>query len=91
MADLHKITFLPAERVLPVEPGQTILDVAMAAGIHINASCGGNGACGKCRVVMRNGAVVESDHPGISQEDYRSGVRLACQTHPLADVVVEIP
>ncbi len=91
MADLHKITFVPMERTLTAGTGETLLDVAMAAGIHINASCGGNGACGKCRIRIKEGATDAPPHPGVSQEEYAAGVRLACQAHALTDVVVEIP
>jgi uncharacterized 2Fe-2S/4Fe-4S cluster protein (DUF4445 family) len=45
----YRVKFLPIERSFPAEEGQTILETAMKAGVHINASCGGNGACGKCK------------------------------------------
>ena len=86
-----KITFLPMNRTLPGQAGGTLLEAAMAAGIHINASCGGNGGCGKCRIKIREGSIEPSAQPGISQEEYAAGVRLACQTKPVTDVVVEVP
>jgi ferredoxin len=30
----------------------------MEAGVHINASCGGEGVCGKCRVIIEDGNVL---------------------------------
>ena len=63
----------------------------MRSGIHINASCGGNGACGKCRIKIREGETRASTHPKIAQWEYDEGVRLACMTRPRSDLVVEIP
>jgi uncharacterized 2Fe-2S/4Fe-4S cluster protein (DUF4445 family) len=91
MADHHKITFLPIERAIPADEGETLLETAMAAGIHVNASCGGNGACGKCRVKILKGVCDSLSHPRLSKEEYDQGLRLACQTVPQSDMVVEIP
>ena len=48
----HKIVFLPYETEITVSDGETIIHAAMEAGVHINASCGGEGVCGKCRVMI---------------------------------------
>lgn len=37
-------------RVCPAQPGQSLLEVLRAAGLHPDAPCGGKGMCGKCRV-----------------------------------------
>jgi uncharacterized 2Fe-2S/4Fe-4S cluster protein (DUF4445 family) len=87
----YRITFLPMERTFPAGEGETVLEVAMRSGIHINASCGGNGACGKCRIKLREGKAHSQSHPKISRWEYDEGVRLACMTHPQGDIVVEIP
>lgn len=86
-----KVTFLPIERSFASEKAESILEIAIKAGIHINASCGGTGACGKCRVKVVEGISSSPSHPAISAEEYRDGVRLACMTIPESDVVVEIP
>jgi uncharacterized 2Fe-2S/4Fe-4S cluster protein (DUF4445 family) len=91
MADPYKITFLPMEKTVSSGEGETLLETAMAAGIHINASCGGNGICGKCRVKIRAGACDAPSHPRLSREEYDAGLRLACLTMPRGDMVVEIP
>ena len=39
----------------------------MEAGIHINASCGGRGTCGKCKVKILKGSVDSPKHPKLSQ------------------------
>ncbi len=87
----YRVKFLPIEKTFPVEENETILETAMRSGIHINASCGGNGACGKCRIKIREGETRASAHPKIAQWEYDEGVRLACMTRPHSDLVVEIP
>src|SRR5208337_3953383 len=88
---LYRIKFLPSERTFPIDENETVLESAMRSGIHINASCGGNGACGKCRIKIREGKTHSKVHPKIPQWEYDEGVRLACMTRPAADLVVEVP
>jgi len=45
---MPKVKFLPHGREVEVEKGTTVIRAALNAGVHINASCGGNGVCGKC-------------------------------------------
>jgi len=40
-----------------VPDGENLIRAAMEAGVHINASCGGEGVCGKCRVIVEDGTV----------------------------------
>ncbi len=87
----YKVKFLPMDRSYPAETGETLLETAMKSGVHINASCGGNGACGKCRVKVLEGSVESSVHPKISQWEYESGIRLACMTTLTGDTIIEVP
>lgn len=87
----YRIRFLPSEREFFSDGGKSILDVAMEAGVHINASCGGNGACGKCRIEIVEGAAVSGETHHISRKDEEKGVRLACLTEPRSDMVIRIP
>ena len=65
MTDLCTITFQPGDvRVTDVPRGESILRAALQSSIHINASCGGAGSCGKCRVQVLSGDV-ESEHAKI--------------------------
>ena len=91
MPSQQRVKFLPSDRVLVASEGESILELAMKSGIHINASCGGNGACGKCRVKVLEGNVRSAPHPKIPHYEYESGTRLACMTVPLEDIVIEIP
>ncbi len=68
-----------------------MLKAAMEAGIYIQASCGGEGVCGKCRVLIEKGEVESPRGPKLSEEDFQKGIRQACQTRILSDLEVRIP
>ena len=46
------VTFLPEGISVPVPRGCTLLQAQIAAGLHPEAPCGGNGTCGKCLVIL---------------------------------------
>jgi Uncharacterized metal-binding protein len=80
---MPKVTFEPYQVTADAYPYETILELAMRLGIHINASCGGLGACGKCKVILEKGEVQGEKVDGIYYK--------ACTTVPLTDVVIRIP
>lgn len=45
-----QVTFLPTNITVSVEPGTTLLQAQIQAGLHPDAPCGGKGTCGKCTV-----------------------------------------
>ena len=90
MADCS-VTFLPHDRTITVPAGESLLRAALEAGVHINASCGGEGVCAKCRVLVESGVVGEGISERLSQEDITKGYRLACLTKVSEDVTVRIP
>jgi len=87
----YKVTFLPDEKSVEVKPGQTLLDAAHQAGVYVNSLCGGDGICGRCRVILREGQVEEAPHSLLRREEVQSGYVLACKCYPRSDLVVEVP
>jgi uncharacterized 2Fe-2S/4Fe-4S cluster protein (DUF4445 family) len=87
----YRLTFKPIDRMMQAEEGQNVLEIAMQAGVHINASCSGNGVCGKCKIRVAEGATASTMSAKISQAEYDEGFRLACQTIVNGDAVIEIP
>lgn len=85
------ITFLPHERVVNVSEGESLIRAALQAGVHINASCGGEGVCGKCRIIVEKGSVSDGLSERLSLEDVEKGYRLACLTKITEDVTIRIP
>ncbi len=72
----------PSARRTQAPPGTTILKAAHAAGIEINATCGGRGRCTSCRVKFVAGTVPPptiADELQLGDDLVREGYRLACQ------------
>jgi len=85
------VTFLPHNVTVSAAAGESLLRAALEAGVHINASCGGEGVCGKCRVLVERGGVEEGISERLGQEDIDKGYRLACLTKISEDVSIRIP
>jgi uncharacterized 2Fe-2S/4Fe-4S cluster protein (DUF4445 family) len=86
-----RIRFLPGGRETTVEEGTTLLEAARAANVYVGAICGGEGVCGKCRVVVREGEVEGESTEFLTRDEIRRGYVLACQVVPTTDLVVEVP
>lgn len=91
MEKKYRVTFLPDDVAVEVEQGENLLAAAMQAGVYINASCGGEGTCGKCKLVVESGAVEAERGPHLSEQQFSEGVRQACQSKVVSDAVVRIP
>jgi len=89
--ETKKVRFLPYDMEIPVAKGENLLQTAIAAGVYINASCGGEGVCGKCKVFIEKGRVESKRTEGLSQAEYDQGYRQSCQTTILDDLEVRVP
>ncbi len=89
--DTYKVTFLPHNREITVSSGESLIRTALKAGVHVNASCGGEGVCGKCRVLIEEGQVLDGVSERLSKEDVEKGYRLACLARVSEGVSVRIP
>lgn len=86
-----KIVYLPHGKEVIAEKGESLIRAALRAGVHINASCGGEGVCGKCRIQVESGSVAGGLSERISTEDQEKGYRLACLCKAETDAVIRIP
>ncbi|MCD6257573.1 DUF4445 domain-containing protein, partial [Candidatus Aerophobetes bacterium] len=89
--DKVKVTFLPQGEVIQVEKGVTLLEASARAGVYVNSICGGDGICGKCRLIVKEGDVITRPTTLLKREEIKKGYVLACQTKVTGDVVVEVP
>ncbi|MCI5222447.1 MAG: DUF4445 domain-containing protein, partial [Candidatus Electrothrix sp. AR4] len=87
----YTVTFLPSGKKVKVDPGTALLKAARKAGVHVNASCGGAGVCGKCRVLIEEGSIQGGGSEKITEEAYGSGYRQACTAQVHEDVIVRVP
>ena len=86
-----KILFSPDNKVIEVEKSVTLLSAAISAGMHINSSCGGDGVCGRCKVILKKGQVASLPTGRITLEERKKGYYLSCLTVAQSDIEVEIP
>lgn len=84
------VTFLPSQSSVTVEAGASLLDAAALAGVTITAPCGGEGACGECRVKIHSGAVECVSRGCLSPEELGEGWALACSSRVTGDVTIFI-
>jgi uncharacterized 2Fe-2S/4Fe-4S cluster protein (DUF4445 family) len=87
----RKILFQPDDKTVTVPAGTTILEAAGQAGVFINSICGGEGVCGRCRVIIREGRVTGGLTEHFTREEIQAGFILACEGRVESDVVVEVP
>ncbi len=94
MPEIFRIDFEPLGRRTTIQPGQTILAAAQAAGVGLASVCGGAGTCEECRVRLASGTLTPItlvEEAVLSKADLAAGIRLACQAEPLSDVKLDIP
>ena len=74
------VEFLPSRKIVDVASGTELLDALRAAGLEVDASCGGKGTCGKCIVRIVSGKT-DSDSVGmLPAASLADGYVLACRT-----------
>ncbi len=104
-----RVTFLPDGKTVEFEHGklpykdhgkpQSILDVALNNGFHLEHACGGNCACTTCHVWVKQGGELLSEMDDDEADrldmaaDLQLNSRLGCQCviEKPGEVVVEIP
>jgi uncharacterized 2Fe-2S/4Fe-4S cluster protein (DUF4445 family) len=87
----HSVTFLPDNISVRVSAGENLLTAAALAGVYINASCGGDGVCRKCKIRLVEGELRTLASTCLSLKEQQEGLRLACVSTVRSDVTVEVP
>lgn len=100
------VVFQPIGRKGKVSSGKTILEVSREFGVDLEAPCGGNGNCGKCKVKLEVGffekygidsktenlsPITSKEKKLLTQEEQEKNYRLACCTTITEDVVISVP
>jgi len=85
------VRFEPSGLKAEVPAGTVLLEAAHKAGIYLSSICGGDGYCGKCKVVIDEGQFESRPTALLTPEQVRQNVVLACQTKVLSDVTVTVP
>ncbi len=90
-SNTFKIHFLPNDTFVDVNDGSTVLDAAHKANIYINSICGGDGICGKCKVILSSGTVDALPTKQLSNEEVEKDYTLACEASVTSDLQILVP
>jgi len=90
MTERATIRFEPGDRSVTVPVGSTLLEAARAAGVEIDAPCGGTGRCGSCRVRASGSLAPLSgdERELLGGAGVAMGKRLACRARVTGDATV---
>ncbi len=86
-----KVLFEPYHKVVEVPKGTSLLEAASQAKVYVSSICGGDGICGKCRLVVKKGAIHTTPTTLLSRDEIQKGYVLACQSRVVKDVEIEVP
>lgn len=86
------ITLEPGGRQLSLDPRRSLLESLREHRAGLPTVCGGQGTCGKCRVLVQGplDAPCEAERNHLNQEDLDSGIRLGCQTRPQSGQTITV-
>lgn len=81
---MKRVHFPEFNQSVTVSQNSSILDAALEAKINLNHSCGGNGTCGTCLIIIQKGLENCSPRNEIEKEmaddrGFAPHERLACQ------------
>lgn len=88
---MPRVIFVDEGKSAEYPAGRTLLSCALDMGIGISHVCGGDGACGTCRVEVVDG--MDQLTPPTPDETYKEiepPHRLSCQAKLVGDVIVKV-
>ncbi|RLB15431.1 MAG: ferredoxin [Deltaproteobacteria bacterium] len=91
----YRIKFEPMGIQAEVEADISIAEAAESMNVPIRADCGGEGLCGKCRIIAEPleslSSPTEPELDILSPEEIRASYRLGCQARVRGDLTVTVP
>ena len=87
----YTIRFEPSGLKIKVPSGAVLLEAAHKAGIYLSSICGGDGYCGKCKVIIDTGQFQSKPTALLTPDEVRENIVLACQTKVLSDMTITVP
>ncbi len=85
------VRFEPSGLKIKVPAGTVLLEAAHKTGIYLSSICGGDGYCGKCKVIINEGQFHSKPTALLTPNETRENVVLACQTKILSDMTITVP
>lgn len=88
---MPRVTFVDEDKSAEFPAGKTLLNCALELGVTISHVCGGDGACGTCRVAVVEGwDAVSEPTPDETYKEIEAPYRLSCQAKLLKDICVKV-
>lgn len=82
------IRFSKSNKVAPLPPDKSVLEIAESVGVPIDYSCRA-GICGVCKTRLLEGKVTMEVEEALTADDKAHGMILACQAKSIGNLVVE--
>lgn len=86
-----KVTVFPGEKSIEVPEGTVLLNAILDLGLYIGSDCGGQGVCGRCKIVVEKGDRSVGCTTHLTDSEIEEGFCLACLTLVEGDMRVRIP
>ena len=88
---MPRVTFADEGKSAEFPAGRTMLSIALEMGVRISHVCGGDGACGTCRIeVVEGWDKLTPPTPDETYKELDPPYRLSCQSKLIEDVVVKV-
>ena len=88
---MPRVLFLDEGKAGEFAAGKTLLSIAIDMDLTISHVCGGDGACGTCRIeVVEGWGNLTAPTPDETYKELEAPYRLSCQAKLVGDVVVKV-
>lgn len=90
---MPEIQILSQKKRISFEPGQSLMQILVNAGVYIENPCMGKGICGKCKVQIQgetDTALSPQEVRFLNPGEVKNGVRLACCLYPEHNLTVAL-
>lgn len=88
---MPRVTFEDEGKAAEYPAGKTLLSCALDMAVRISHVCGGDGACGTCRVeVVAGWDNLTPPTPDETYKELEAPHRLSCQAKLTGDVIVKV-
>lgn len=88
---MPRVTFADVEKAAEFPAGKTLLSCAGEMGVRVSSVCGGDGACGTCRIEVVSGwDQLTPPTPDETYKELEPPHRLSCQAKLVGDVVIKV-
>lgn len=87
----HQVTVQSSGHHFSVEPGQTVLDAALSAGVLLPYSCK-SGSCSSCKGRVVSGQIDRGHYQAqsLTEEEVAQGYALLCVAKPRSDLLIDV-